>query len=108
MKNKKMFTKEGKDMIKRVCNTFTQNFSIGIMEIASVVGFILSQFVWIYILKGFLNWFVLWFVEVTQYDLYTIAELKKVFWVTYGIWFICCILLRFVKIKTFKEVHNDK
>jgi len=102
-KQKQSFlTKEGKEKINNLCKIFMNNIAISWESFASIAGFILPQFVWIWILKLFLGAFVLWFVELTNYSLETITTLKMFFWMGYGIWLAINVLSRFTKVEVSK------
>ncbi len=107
-KRKKFLTNDGKKIIKRLWRVLTKNMFISFEAGASIAGFIMVQFVWIYILKFFIGTFVLWFIEITNYSLMSVYELTRVFWVIYGIWFFICILSRLSKIKYYREEANIK
>jgi len=98
-----IFTKQTKKKFKSLFKTFSKNFEISWEVGSSILGFVLAQFVWIWILKSFLAYFILWFVELTSYNLHTMVQLTKLFWIVYGMWFFMCILLRFNPIKTYTK-----
>ena len=97
-----IFTKQTKKKFKEARKIILKNFEISFNSTSSIVGFLLGQFVWIWILNGFIGWFLLWFMEVTQYTNHIIPELRTFFWVMYGVWFFLCILSRLNKIKYYK------
>lgn len=100
--------KEIKSLFRRInknLKLIMSNFELSFNVSLSIMGFILGQFVWIWILKGFLNWFVLWFSEVTKYHLGTVYRVTSGFWILYAIWFMLCILFR---LKIEKETGDEK
>jgi len=102
------FTKKEQKIINRIEKNFKimiENFSLSFETGSSIVGFILGQFVWVYILIGFLGWFLAWFCEVTNYKILDLYQLGNIFWIIYGVWFFISILLR-LKIRYFYEAKK--
>jgi len=101
----KLNNKEKKilNRIKNNFNIMTKNFILSFETGSSVLGFIIAQFVWIWILKGFLGWFVLWICEVTNYRIGDVFELTHIFWIIYGLWFFISIIVRLRIINYTKE-----
>jgi len=75
-----------------LCNLFINKWWNSFSKASSLIGFIMGQFVWIYVLKGFLGWFVMWFCEVTDYQISNVWELTNWFWIMYGLWFFIVII----------------
>jgi len=85
-------TKKETKGILALGNNFINKWWNSFSKASSLIGFIMGQFVWIYILKGFLGWFVLWFCEVTEYQIGDVFKLTNVFWIIYGAWFFMVIV----------------
>lgn len=94
---KNLFNKKTNKKIEKFWKSFTNNFDL-FYGAGAVIGFVLSQFVWIWVLKGFLGWFLLWFFEVTGDKLVTLSmiDAEHLFWVLYFCWFCLGIILKFV------------
>jgi len=90
----KIFNKKIEKRLKKASKVFSSNFGFSFNTGASVFGFVLGQFVWIWILSGFLKWFALWFNEVTKYGIENIYPVTKFFWIVYGVWFFISIMIR--------------
>ena len=82
------------DRVKRNWKIMMKNFILSFETGSSILGFVMGQFVWIWILKGFLGWFVMWFCEVTQYQILDVWRLIHLFWIMYGVWFFISIIIR--------------
>ena len=100
---KSIFTKEAKKKFNKLSRIFLKNLELSYESGASIFGFIFVQFVWIFLLKGFIVWFALWFVEITETSILTVLELTKFFWIGYGVWFGLNIMVRLIKTKTYNE-----
>lgn len=100
---KSIFTKDAKKKFDRLSRIFLKNMRLSYEAGASIAGFILVQFIWIFLLNGFISWFALWFLEITEASSITVLELTKLFWVCYGIWFAVNILVRMMRIKIYNE-----
>ena len=90
----KILTKKAKRKLNQWINIFERNIMFSLNSGASIMGFILGQFVWIWILRGFIGYFALWFIEITKSNTLTVFSLTKLFWIFYGFWFFINILYR--------------
>ncbi len=111
----KVFTNSFKQNLKKNFLNFKDgfesdcNFNYGI---GSIVGFVFSQFVWIWVLKGFLKWFSLWFIEVVNTaagvtTILTLETFNEFFWFVYISWFIINIIVR-LNIKWSSKTNGNR
>ncbi len=100
---KSIFTKEANKKLEKLQRIFFENFKISFESGASIFGFVLVQFLWVFLLRGFISLFALWIVELLNSPTLDIVMLTKFFWTMYGAWFFLNILIRMIKIKTYSE-----
>ena len=100
---KPIFTKDTSKRLNKLKRIFFENFKISFESGASIFGFVLVQFLWVFLLRGFIRLFALWIVELLNSPTLDIIMLTNFFWIMYGAWFFLNILTRMIKIKTYSE-----
>lgn len=98
--------KAKQEKLWRGLNTFVSGLSEGTFASLNIFGFVIAQVFWVYLFKGFIDFFYKYLDFQSGFSLYVSNyEFNLIFWLGYLVWFVVMILTKY---KIYLNIINGK